>query len=292
MDTSFVTTLFNGLAEAAAKANPKTSDDYTGKDDLLYCGKCGTPKQCIVKISGNAIKVPCMCKCAEEDYKRSEEEERKRQRQYRIEQAQEKGFADRSLSKCKFEHDDSPYSQMSTIARNYVKHFQEMSKEGKGLVFFGKLGTGKTFYAACIANQLIREGYKVLVTSFPRLSNNLMERMDGRQEYLDSLDDYDLIVIDDFSVERSTEYMMETVYTVVDARYKSGKPLIVTTNLTREQISDTNSDIRRARIISRLYEMCFFVESEGKDRRIRQMREDYGRLGEMLGLPLKTKREE
>lgn len=283
-------TAISGFAEASKRANPRLPGDYE-KDGLLYCGKCHTPKETIVKMFGSEMKLSCMCKCAEDEYKRAEIEHRERQRQYRIEQAQDEGFADKSLTGCRFENDDTPESQMGKTSRKYVEHFKEMSAEGKGLVFFGKLGTGKTYYAACIANALIQKGYKVLVTSFPRLSNNLMERMDGRQEYLDSLDEYDLIVIDDFSAERSTEYMMETVYTVVDARYKSGKPLIVTTNLTREQISDTNSDIRRARIISRLYEMCFFVESEGKDRRIRQMREDYGRLGEMLGLPQKQRKD-
>ena len=60
-----------------------------------------------------------------------------------------------------------------------------------------------------------------------------------RAAFIASLDDYSLLVIDDLGVERSTEYAMEQMFTVIDSRYRSKKPLIVTTNLKLEETRQT-----------------------------------------------------
>ena len=73
-------------------------------------------------------------------------------------------------------------------------------------------------------------------------------------------------MIDDFAMERSTEYVNEIVYNVIDSRYRSGKPLIVTTNLSKKDL-DNPPDIDNERIYSRIKEMCFPVEVKGTDRR-------------------------
>ena len=70
-----------------------------------------------------------------------------------------------------------------------------------------------------------------------------------------SLDDYSLLVIDDLGVERNTEYAMEQMFTVIDSRYRSKKPLIVTTNLKLEEIKNP-PDLAHARIYDRILERC------------------------------------
>ena len=106
---------------------------------------------------------------------------------------------------------------------------------------------------------------------------------EGKQEYMDSLDKFDLIVIDDLASERDTEYMGEMVQSIIDARYRAGKPLIVTTNLTSAELKRP-SDIRKERIYSRLFEMCIPVEVIGKDRRKEKLKRDYVEFGDVLGL--------
>ena len=64
-----------------------------------------------------------------------------------------------------------------------------------------------------------------------------------------------LLIIDDFGMERGTEYGLEQVYNVIDSRYRSGKPLIVTTNLTLDSLQNPQ-DTAHARIYDRLLEMC------------------------------------
>ena len=91
-------------------------------------------------------------------------------------------------------------------------------------------GTGKSFFADCIAN----------------------------------LDDYSLLIIDDLGVERNTEYAMEQMFTVIDSRYRSKKPLIVTTNLKLEEIKNP-PDLAHARIYDRILERCAPVLFSGKN---------------------------
>lgn len=158
-----------------------------------------------------------------------------------------------------------------------------MRKAGKGLLFYGGVGTGKTFAAACIANALIDQGKPCLVTNFARLVGTIGGMYDGRQEYIDGLDRFELLVIDDLASERDTEYMGEIVHNVIDARYRSGKPLIVTTNLTLAELGNP-TDVRRQRVYSRVLEMCFPVEVSGGDRRRERFSDNTEEMAKLLGL--------
>ena len=87
---------------------------------------------------------------------------------------------------------------------------------------------------------------------------------EDRAAFIASLDDYSLLVIDDLGVERSTEYAMEQMFTVIDSRYRSKKPLIVTTNLKLEEIKNP-PDLAHARIYDRILERCAPVLFSGKN---------------------------
>ena len=165
-----------------------------------------------------------------------------------------------------FKNDDRANPKVTKIAKNFVDNFEAFKANGKGIVFCGGVGTGKTYMASCIANAIIDQGYTALVTNFAKIVNTLSGMYQGKQEYIDSLCRYDLLVIDDLATERNTEYMNEIVYTIIDSRYRSHKPLIVTTNLSYGAIRNPN-DVNKQRIYSRITEMCYPVAVEGKDRR-------------------------
>lgn len=137
-----------------------------------------------------------------------------------------------------------------------------MLEHNNGLLFWGNVGTGKTFAAACIANALIDNGVPALVTSFPRILNSGWDKT----EIIGQMKEFPLLVIDDLGVERSSEYALEIVQMVVDERYKSGMPLIVTTNLTRQEL-ESPKDMRFSRIYDRVLEMCVPVYFDGPSRR-------------------------
>lgn len=264
MNTS---SIFNAIAANSMKNIRRNEGDYIGDDGLLYCGKCHTRKQTRIEMDDGTVLTPaCMCRCQIEAQEREEEEQRRRERMRSIARCRSAAFSDDSMRHCTFDADDSKDSQASRIARNYTKHFEDFMKAGKGLMFYGTVGTGKTFYASCIANALIDRCVPVLVTNFSRITNRLQSKFDGRQEFIDSLGKYDLLVIDDFAMERDTEYMNEIVYSVIDSRYRSGKPLIVTTNVSKEEFGDT-SELSKQRIYSRISDMCIPVLVAGKDRR-------------------------
>ena len=72
------------------------------------------------------------------------------------------------------------------------------------------------------------------------------------------------MILDDFGMERGTEYGLEQIYAVIDGRYRSGKPLIATTNLTLQELKNPQ-DTAHARIYDRLLEMCVPVQFKGEE---------------------------
>ena len=161
--------------------------------------------------------------------------------------------------------------------KRYAAHWKEMQEQNSGLLLWGNTGTGKTYAAACIANYLIDRGTPAMVTSFPRILNAGWDK----QEIIDQMHYYPLVVIDDLDVERSTEYAIETVYMVIDERYKAKKPLIVTTNLTLEELcKPKNMDYRR--IYERILELCVPVAFKGESFRQKAANEKMRRMKEIL----------
>ena len=224
----------------------------------------------------------CLCKCMAEQ-KEAEEKERKRLEFLdEIRKLRRLGFPDKEMSEWRFENDDHSNERITGICQRYVKNFPEMRKNGKGLLLFGSVGTGKTFMSACIANALIDQGLPCLVTNFARLCNTISGLYD-KQPYIDGLNKFSLLVIDDLASERDTEYMGEIVQEIIDARYRSGLPLIITTNLTSEELKHP-AEMRKQRIYSRLFEMCIPVEVKGKDRRKEKLKIEFESYEDLLGL--------
>lgn len=258
------------------------SDDYI-KNGLMHCGKCNTPKQCRVTFLGIEKTPFCLCKC--EQMKRDKEIEDRKQleREQQIERNRSVAFSDCSeMRYWTFENDNKEKPELSNAAIKYVENFERFKSSGKGLLFYGSVGTGKSYISACIANALLDKGYSVLMTSFATIENTAFSVSD-KQEYYDSLNRYTLLIIDDFGIERKTSYMQEIVYNVIDNRIKSGLPLIVTSNLTNDQLKNP-PDIDAQRVYSRLLKMCHPIAVNGEDRRKNKAMQDYAETKAILGI--------
>lgn len=281
MDMSVI----EGIVKAATAINGMQDGDYRGDDGLLYCGKCHTPKEHREEhwLGGVERLLPIRCKCAREADLKREEARRAEERKYRLEGMRRTGFPDAEMRKWAFDADDGMSEKTMMVARNYVDNFEVFKAKGKGLLLFGTVGCGKSFAAACIANELINRGVPCMMTNFSRIVNQLSESFEGRQQYIDRLNCFKLLVIDDLAAERDTDYMWEQVMNVVDSRYRAGLPLIVTTNLTAQELS-CPSDVRKARVYSRLLEMCLPFHVEGADRRRVKAHDDVAELRGLLGL--------
>lgn len=143
-------------------------------------------------------------------------------------------FTDNELCNWNFESDNGKNPNMSR-AKCYVDRWNKMLSENIGLLLWGEVGTGKSYFAACIANALVEQCVSVIMTNFATILNDLFS-CDDKNKYINRLNKSSLLIIDDLGIERNTEYALEQVYNIIDARYKSNKPFIITTNLTLTEL--------------------------------------------------------
>lgn len=257
--------------------------DYYGADGLLVCGRCGTPKECRVPVCGNgaleymgarweadssrAVIRPIMCSCREREAADADMAEA-------AFKADARDAANRAacwdIGRCSsmtFDADDGSDPVASGEARAYAEGFPGTSDGGRGLVFLGGVGCGKTFMAACVANLLLDSGAKVRFTSISELARRASASgYGGSSEAVGSVKHADLVVLDDFGTERQTPSMQEFRYQVVNTLYSEKVPMVVTTNLTRRELmasTGTESD----RVFSRIVGRCRPVVMAGADRR-------------------------
>lgn len=277
MFTQYLTAL-----EARANAAIKTEEGDYIKDGLLYCGKCHTPKQCKVTAFDKTFYPKCMCQCEQEREAKAKEDAEKRDLLERIKRYRKMGFPESQMQYWTFENDDQSRPKLTEMAKRYVNHFDKFYKEGKGLLLHGDVGTGKTYIACMIANALIDQGYPVLVTNFARILNTLQSTFE-KQEYLDSLNQFKLLVIDDLGVERDTGFAKEQVFNIIDSRYRAGKPMIITTNLSMQKLA-TETELSDKRVYDRIIERCFPVEVSGESRRVKKLIESREEMKDLLGI--------
>jgi len=275
---------FNSLFDDIADVVPvPAGETFVGADGLKYCANCGGAVQCVVEFSGITKIVPCICAC---EKKRRDAEEKKRQAEglaRRVAYLRADGFHDEIMQQWTFENDNGSNPRIFEALKKYVSNFEEFYHDGRGLLIYGNIGTGKTYGAAAVANALIDKGVSVLMTNFSRIINQLQESFERRQSKIDNLNGYDLLVIDDLGAERSTDYTNEIIYSVIDARYRSGKPLIVTTNLLMSDLKNP-PNVATARIYDRILEKCFPVEMNGESQRRKKIAEEYNAVKNILGL--------
>ena len=262
---------------------PTDEDTHQGDDGLLYCNRCHTARQSRIEIFGKVRTVNCLCKCMAEERDRREEERKQREYMTKVMSNRAVGFPDKELMNCTFGMDDGTTPQIANAMKAYVDNFADFRKSGKGLLLYGDVGTGKTFYAACIVNALIDKGYPCLMTNFSRLTNQIAGMWEGKQEYIDSLSMFALVAIDDLGVERDTEYMNENVTTIIDSLYRARVPMIITSNYTPKQLTES-VEIRKKRVYDRMLERCHPVMVNGVSRRKTAGRNDFAEMNKLLGL--------
>lgn len=306
--------MINGLETKANESIKAEQGDYIGNDGLLVCGKCHTPKQGRYKMPFGEVTPMILCECGVEQRNKEDRLRKCAELDLEFHHQQKNGltdfellgwidrnnsvgserlnkerfailkrlcFAEEKMLSWNFENADG--CKAIEIARKYVENFDKMKEDGKGLLFFGKTGIGKSFTGACIANALTDRGIPCLMTNFAAIRNTAQGLFEGREEYFKSFNKFQLLVIDDLFAESKTEYMQEIVYAVINARFEAGLPLIVTSNLTSDEIKHP-ADISSQRIFSRLYQMCLPIEVEGVDYRREQLKADFAEYKDLLGI--------
>lgn len=152
--------------------------------------------------------------------------------------------------------------------RGYVRKIDEHLQAGEGLWLFGDVGTGKTSLAMLVSQHAIDAGHSVAIYSLPRLLAEIRDTYEDDAEHsyvqlLDRLASVDLLHIDDVGAERTSPWVLEQLYAIVNARYEEERAVLITTNLERDALADQITE----RTVSRLEEMCEILPLFGEDRR-------------------------
>ena len=239
--------------------------------NITRCPVCGDAIEREIDIplldgSGDKKKmtVHCMCRCMRLEMDGYEKRMRFEDDQRRIEELRRLSLMDARLRKTCFasyrETDEN--RKAFIIAKNYVENFDVMFAKGQGLLFWGNVGTGKSYTAAAIANELLKRMQPVIMTSFVKLINDMGSFENDDSSYIAKLNRAKLLIVDDLGAERGTDFSLEKVYDIIDSRYRSGKPIILTTNLELSHMKSCD-DTRYSRIYDRIFEMCYPVKVDG-----------------------------
>ncbi len=162
------------------------------------------------------------------------------------------------------------------IAMNYAAKFSEALASGEGLYIEGTNGTGKTHLAAAIGLFLTEQEYSVIMKTSFDLLEEIKRAFDdpARSEYkiMRAYRECDLLIIDDLGKEQCTDWSMSILYSIVNDRYESMRPIIITTNFGDEDLIRTLTpkgygSQKIEAIISRLREMSKVLTMAWEDYR-------------------------
>lgn len=319
-DNNLFTQYMLQIARRAQKPNDKT--EYIDKEGNIRCRKCHELRREPYSVSDQKIaeyakkknitkeeayqylyppklrNILCYKNCSCETKRRYEEKQREYEESVRknIEKAFSNGF--RKYMNCSIETDDKSNKIVSTFIKKYVENFDNMFVKGKGVIFYGNTGRGKTFAMSAILREICklynpqkREGtlYTGYISNFSKMAQDLQITFNPKvatttSEWYTKINGYDLLAIDDWGRERATPFMIDLIKNITERRYDSEKPLILTTNLdigNRDKflkqimeaisfnVGHDNDAIKTEieRIYSRLCETCCMVHVEGVDRR-------------------------
>ena len=161
---------------------PRDDGEYLAEDGLIHCRVCGEQRETVITIpwaGERNVRCICSCRVKEKEAEKEREKQETRERNRRI------CFNGSNLGKKKFENSEE--TEYIKIAKNYSNNFEDFRRQGKGLIFYGTVGTGKSHLAACISNDIIDKGFTALMTNFATIINVLQSSFEGRQKYIESL---------------------------------------------------------------------------------------------------------
>lgn len=260
-------------------------DDYVNPaDGLRYCGKCHTPKEAYFPdgIDFDGLRTHFVpCRCAQEQYEKEEQERIARETAARIARLRTDAFRDIPAAGWRFDR-AAAYTPQLEKAQKYAESWDEFYEIGLGLLLFGGVGTGKSYAAGCVANALLDRGVSVLLVSVTDAVNRMQSNFGAdRERYLKSLMRPQLLILDDLGAERNTTYGKERVFDVVNSRWLSHKPMLVTTNIPLSAMQKA-ADLDDRRIYDRILEVCAPIAFTGESFRRSNAAENLKRAARYL----------
>ena len=282
------------VAANGLRNQTRNDGDYEDESGILICGKCGEPRQRFMLFDDptdddpehkSELKVVTMCRCEREEEEREKRKEEAAKDMEKIQRLRNASLLDEKLRGATFgAFKVTKYNERNLkLCRRYAMKFDQMVEKDQGLIFWGSVGTGKSFAAACIANYLLDRKVPVVMTSFVKLLEVFQSGRDEETSILNRLGYAKLVIFDDLGAERGTDFALEKVYNIVDSRYRKNLPMILTTNLTIEEMK-SEVDMRYRRIYDRVFETCYPMQFTGPSWRMKEASRRYKDMEELLGV--------
>lgn len=244
----------------------------------ICCEVCGEPMYQAFDMEMNGTMqrmiTPRQCECKRVQHEALKEQQRRAD----IEIARGRMLPNAAARQCRFDTSDD--TERLRMMRRYVDRWEDV-KDETGLMLWGGVGTGKTHAAYCIANALIDKGISVHVTRISTLADSIFDDKFGQQHAMDRVKNCALLILDDIGTERETSFMHQKAFEFVDARIETGKPLIVTTNLS-PQMMDQTTDLDKKRLFDRIRGATAPIEFKGDSRRAVKARQNVAKLRDIL----------
>lgn len=251
------------ILQKAQDGHKVEDGDFYDPEGFLRCGKCHDRRETLAQFPGEPEprKVPCVCKCRQEAV---EAEAKQKELEETVSRLRGISLMDERLVTATFDSFivKEKNAKCHRLLMSYADRFDEMLAKSQGLILYGSVGTGKTFGAACIANRLLDNGISVVMTSFVKLIDELRRFDDDATTTINRMMKTKLLIIDDLGAERDTSFALEKVYDIIDTRYRTRLPMILTTNMNVADMLNED-DPRYARIYDRIFEMCVPIPFEG-----------------------------
>lgn len=249
---------------------------HLNKKGILCCDKCGIEVEaevpsCVPGEPPKRVRALCACEVKERDEAQAKAKEQERK---------DAAYTATTKKAGCFAKDNGRQSKMQYI-RRYVDNWDRLKKDGWGLLLWGDTGTGKSFAAECVVDAVTEKGSSAKMMTTSEIILEVSSLREGKAEYIRNLCGVDLLVLDDFGAERNTDYGQEIMYDVVDRRSRSGKPMIVTTNLTHGELAECK-DTQKKRLCSRILENKSAIHFSGSDMRLETSRDKAKTYNAML----------
>lgn len=246
----------------------------------IVCDVCGEPKyqSFDVEFGGEMRRVitPRQCECARLRAAQYQEQARRND----VEIARSRTFQNANAMQCRFETSQENVN-LRTIRRYADKWEDVVQSGGAGLLLWGGVGTGKTHASYCLANALIDKGVSVFITTIPALADSVFDDKFGKAHMMNRVRGCGLLILDDIGTERDTAFMSEKAFEFIDERIKTGKPIVVTTNISPADM-DAADDINKKRIFDRVRGATVSIEFKGVSKRAEKAAQNAARLREIL----------
>lgn len=231
------------------------------------------------------------CKCEKKAMEEKKKVDEAKEKQLRIDKLMTNSLMDKKFRSSTFEKWD--YSkgtkQMHELGNRYANNFKKCKEEGLGLLIYGKPGNGKTYLSSAIANNLLERFVPVICVSINGLLSRIQETYnkwgkEAESDIIRGLCNADLLIIDDLGTEKRTEWSKAMIYNIIDSRYRSNLPLIISSNLNinpKEQ-NGILAELYDRRTEDRILEMCTPILNNQKSIRIDEAKKKTGILKQIL----------